>query len=126
MQYLSAEWCQAVQETLNASEDFKKAASGVQLSVQQNITGAPQGEVTYYMNVAAGAVACALGPADAPDVTIGQEYATAVAVNKGELNAQQAFMTGKLKATGNLMKLMQHAGAFQSLDGILRNLDVEY
>ena len=125
-QYLSAEWLQLLQDALNANEDFKKATANIDLKLQMNVVGAPEGDITYYVTIGQGAVDMALGETDSPDVTTTQDYATAEAVSKGELNAQQAFMTGKLKATGNLMKLMQHAGAFSALDGIQKSIPTEY
>jgi putative sterol carrier protein len=43
-----------------------------------------------------------------------------------ELNTQTAFMTGKLKVTGNLAKLMMHQGTIMQMQAALKGLDVEY
>jgi putative sterol carrier protein len=120
--YLSDEWASQASEALNSNDAFKGAISGVTLSVQQNVTGGPDGDKSYYMNIDNGEAKMAIGDAATPDVTISQDYETAVAIAKGELNAQNAFMTGKLKVTGNMAKLMQHQGAFAGLEGALKPL----
>jgi putative sterol carrier protein len=61
-----------------------------------------------------------------PDVTVKQSYDTATAISKGELNTQTAFMTGKLKVSGNLAKLMMHQSAVQQWGAAVADLDVEY
>jgi putative sterol carrier protein len=67
-----------------------------------------------------------VGSLDEADVTVKQTYDTASAVSKGELNTQTAFMTGKLKVSGNLAKLMMHQGAIQQWGAAVADLDVEY
>jgi putative sterol carrier protein len=59
-------------------------------------------------------------------VTVNQGYDTATAISKGELNTQTAFMTGKLKVSGNLAKLMMHQGAIQQWGSAVSDLAVEY
>ena len=41
-------------------------------------------------------------------VDLSNDYETAVVISKGELNTQMAFMTGKLKVSGNMAKLMMN------------------
>jgi putative sterol carrier protein len=57
---------------------------------------------------------------------VNQGYDTATAISKGELNTQSAFMTGKLKVSGNLAKLMMHQGAIQQWGSAVSDLEVEY
>ena len=122
MKYLSQEWAQAASDALNSNEQFTNAIKGVTLTVQQNVSGAPEGDTGYYMQIQDGNAAMNIGQAENADVTISQDYDTAVAIAKGELNAQNAFMTGKIKVTGNMAKLMQHQGAFAGLEGALKPL----
>ena len=68
----------------------------------------------------------ALGDLEAADVTVAQSYDTATAISKGELNTQTAFMTGKLKVSGNLAKLMMHQSAIAQWGAAVSTLDVEY
>ena len=72
------------------------------------------------------AVTIALGIREDLDITISQNYETATAIMKGDLNVQTAFITGKIKVAGNLAKLMVHrAGVEQWLEAVSQ-IDVDY
>jgi putative sterol carrier protein len=122
VKYLSEDWAKMAQEALNSNESFKSAISSIQLIVQQNVTGAPEGDTSYFLKLDGGQAQMGIGETEGPDVTITQDYDTAVAISKGELNAQNAFMTGKLKVAGNMAKLMQNQGAFAGLESALKPL----
>ena len=124
--FLSQEWADEVRSALNGSDDVRGAIKGVQLCIQQVVTGAPDGEVKYWTKFDDGKVDGGIGEAPDADVTITQDYDTAVAMNKGELNAQAAFMQGKLKVTGNMGKLLQNQGAMQSIGPALSSVSAEY
>jgi putative sterol carrier protein len=47
-----------------------------------------------------------LGTDDQAEFTITQAYDDAVKISKGELDANTAFMQGKMKVSGNMGKLM--------------------
>lgn len=125
--FLTQEWMDAVREALQQSSDVASAVKGVELTVQQVVTDVPdQGEVQYWMRFDDGSVDGGIGGASDADVTITQDYDTAAAMNRGELNAQAAFMQGKLKVTGNMGKLLQHQGAIQALGPVLQQVPTEY
>jgi putative sterol carrier protein len=124
--FLSQQWADEVLAALNNSDDVKGAIKGVQLCIQQVVTGAPEGDAKYWTKIDDGKVEGAIGDASDADVTITQDYDTAIAMNKGELNAQAAFMQGKLKVTGNMGKLLQHQGAMQALAPVLGSVAAEY
>jgi putative sterol carrier protein len=60
------------------------------------------------------------------DATLTQTYETAAAITKSELNAQQAFMQGKLKISGNMMKLMQLQNVFNAMPKAAEGVEVQY
>ncbi len=124
--FLTEEWASAITEALNSSEDFKKAAGGQSAKVQQVVTDAPSGEVKYYLEVADGSGTVALGELDGAEATITQNYETGKAIAQRELNAQNAFMQGKLKIAGNMMKIMQLQGVITAIDKATTDIDVEY
>lgn len=125
--FLTQEWMDAVREALLQSNDVASAVKGVELTVQQVVTDVPdQGEVQYWMRFDDGSVDAGIGGASDADVTITQDYDTAAEMNRGELNAQAAFMQGKLKVTGNMGKLLQHQGAIQALGPVLQQVPTEY
>jgi putative sterol carrier protein len=124
--FLSAEWAQEVTETLNNHAGFKNAMGNADLGVAFNVSGAPDGEVAYYLKSSGGNTNVAVGTLDNADVTINTNYETASAISKGELNVQTAFMTGKLKVAGNLAKLMMHQSAINQWSAAVKDLPIEY
>jgi putative sterol carrier protein len=126
VKFLSEEWASAMTEALNSSEDFKNAASGQQVKLQQVVTDTPDGEKKYYFTLADGTAEVSLGEIGDAEATLTQNYDTAVAITKQELNAQNAFMQGKLKISGNMMKLMQLQGVFNAMPKAASEVEVEY
>lgn len=124
--FLTEDWANDVTRALNSHEGFKSAMGAADLGIQFNTEDGPEGEVDYYLKSSGGTSNVALGSLDDADVTVKQSYDTAAAISKGELNTQTAFMTGKLKVSGNLAKLMMHQAAIQQWASAVADLDVEY
>jgi putative sterol carrier protein len=124
--FLSEEWASEVTAALNAHEGFRNAIGAADLTIQFNTSEAPDGDVDYYLQSTGGTTALLVGSIETPDVTVKQSYETATAISQGELNTQTAFMTGKLKVSGNLAKLMMHQGAIQQWGAAVSDLAVEY
>ncbi|SDK86711.1 Putative sterol carrier protein [Franzmannia pantelleriensis] len=57
----------------------------------------------YYLVVKDGSLDVQQGEHDDPSVTLSMSTDTLKGVMNGEINGMTAFMTGKLKATGNVM-----------------------
>lgn len=126
-QFLTHDWLSELTEAVSGHEGFRDAISDVDLTLQFEVTDAPEGtEHRYYITVAEGAAEALAGDADDPDVTITNDYETAQAVSKGDLNTQMAFMTGKLKVTGNMAKLMMNQAMLTQFAEAASALDVEY
>lgn len=126
IKFLSDEWLSEVESRLNSHEGFQAAAKGQAAKLQQEISGAPGGDVTYGFVLEDGKVRLTRGPVDGPEATISQDYDTAASLSKGDLNGQAAFMSGKLKITGNLMKMMTLQGVLGAMPAALGDMDVEY
>ena len=126
VKFLSEEWAQAMTDALNSSEAFQKAATGQQAKIQQVVTDSPGGEVKYYFKLDGGNAEVSLGELADAEATISQNYETAVAIDRTELNAQNAFMQGKLKISGNMMKLMQLQGVINSMPQAVSDVEREY
>jgi len=93
--------------------EYKKRAGalpnrpGKNAIIQNIVSGAPEGEVHYFQVVENGTTTeLALGDHPKPDVTLNQTYDVALAINKGEMNPNVAFMTGRVKPKGNVAKMM--------------------
>jgi putative sterol carrier protein len=126
VRFLTPDWAAAVASALNSHSGFKTAIGNADLGIAFNVSGAPEGDVTYYLKTSGGQAELALGSLDNADVTVGSTYETASAISKGELNTQTAFMTGKLKVGGNLAKLMMHQSAINQWAAAVKGIEVEY
>ena len=125
--FLTAEWIEALTATLAAHEGFKSAISNAQLSLQFEVPDAPEGaEKIYTIKVEGGAATVAPGPGANPDITIVNSYETAAAMAKGELNTQMSFMTGKIKVSGNMGKLMTNQAMLTHFANAMAGMQVDY
>jgi putative sterol carrier protein len=125
VKFLSDEWAKAVTEALNSNEAWKQQAAGKTVKIQ-NVVAAPDGERKYYLNVENGNSEVSTGELPDAEATLSSDYETAAAMSRNELNATAAYMSGKLKIQGDLMKLMQLQGLFNTLPQAIKGIDVEY
>ena len=125
VQFLSPGWTEELEKRLNASETFRAAASAANVTIQ-NVIETPDGAKRYWMRFEGGSVKLEAGDAEKADATIEQDYATAVALAKSELNPVSAFMTGKIRINGSMMLLMQLQGALSELAKEMQEIDVDY
>ena len=125
MEFLSAEWADALKERLNDNDAFRQAAANQHATIQQVITR-DGGETRYWIRIDDGSIDLGVGDAVQPDATITQSYETAVALTKGELSPVTAFMSGKIKIAGNMGMLLGLQGALAQLPGSMSSLDVSY
>ena len=127
VKFLSEEWAQEVTNALNSSDEFQSASAGQQVKLQQVVTDTPEGgEQKYFFQLDDGKVQVGVGELADAEATLTQGYDVAVAITKQELNAQNAFMQGKLKISGNMMKLMQLQGVFNAMPKAVADVEVEY
>ena len=123
---MSDEHMAAATEALNSNDDFVSSITNINMGIQFHVTEAPEGDVNYYLSVADGAAAMAGGEIDASDVSITSTHETAVALFKGDLNTQMAFMTGKIKVAGNMAVLMMNQGVINKWAATVAGVDVDY
>ena len=101
--YLSQEW---LDEGREFAQDFPERP-GATARMQFVVTGAPEGDVKYYQVLENGKILeSTLGEDSAADFTLTTTYDDSVKIQKGELDANAAFMQGRMKVTGNMGKLM--------------------
>ena len=102
--YLSAEWLDETR-SLAASQPERPGASA---RMQYVVTGGPDGDIKYWWRLEDGQlVDSALGTLEDADFSMTLSYADSVKIAQGELDANAAFMQGRMKVTGNMGKLMQ-------------------
>ncbi len=124
IKFLSEEWAGAVTAALNSNDAFQQQAQGRTVKVQQVVT-TPQ-ESKFYFRLEDGQAEVGVGELPEAEATLIQDYDTAAALMKNELNATAAYMSGKLKIQGDLMKLMQLQSLFATLPQAIKGIDVEY
>ncbi len=125
VKYLSEDWAKSVTEALNASDAFKQQAAGKTVKLQNVVTG-QDGETKYYFRLQDGQADVGLGELEDAEATLSADYETSAALSRNELNATAAYMSGKLKIQGDLMKLMQLQGLFNSMPEAVKQVEVEY
>ena len=123
--YLSPAWFEAAQRAIDASASLPATAVGVDIVVQHVVTGAADGDVIYHVRVAGGGVSVHRGEAPDPTVVFNEDYDTAAAISRGELSAQSAFITGRIRVRGDLPRLVEQSSAFSDIDDALAGLRSE-
>ena len=86
--------------TAGAPGAFRKTCS-------TSSTGGPDGGIRYYWLLEKGKLLeSRLGELPDAEVTLTESYEDAMRIQKNELDANAAFMQGRVKVTGNMAKLM--------------------
>jgi hypothetical protein len=120
VRFLSPEWIDALDDAVRSDAGLRDATAGVRLTVEQHVTDADaDGEVVYHLVVDDGRVAVAAGAAGRPDVTFVQDRPTAAAIGAGTATAQDAFMSGRLRVSGDVPLLIRCKDALTRLDHAL-------
>ncbi len=126
--FLTSEWAEGLEQTVNDHEGFTNAISNVEMTLQFVVKDVPdrEGDYKYHIKLDKGSATVVEGEAEKADVTITNGYDTARGISKGEVNTQMAFMTGKLQVQGDLAKLMMHQAALNQFAQAASRLDVAY
>ena len=107
--FLSEEWMDAAKAI---REKYADQTSEITISVRMNqvITDSPfgDGDIKLYLDTSSGSLVMESGELDAPDLTLTTDYDTAkkIFVDQDQAAGMQAFMAGKVKVQGDMMKMM--------------------
>ncbi|MFZ4811023.1 MAG: SCP2 sterol-binding domain-containing protein [Ilumatobacteraceae bacterium] len=111
--FLSSDWMDAARAIREKYADQATQITTV-IRMNQVITDVPDdvhGESTIrsYLDTSSGSAELELGELETADLTITTDYATARAlfVEQDQAAGMQAFMAGKIKVQGDMMKMMQ-------------------
>ena len=108
-EFLSAEWMDAAKAI---REKYAPQAPPITISVRMNqvITDTPfdQGDVKLYLDTSSGTLVMESGELETPDLTLTTDYETAkkIFVDQDQAAGMQAFMAGKIKVQGDMLKMM--------------------
>ena len=102
--YLSQEWLDEGRKLAESQPE----RPGATARMQYVVTGAPGGEdIKYYWVLENGKLLeSKVGEIPDADFTLSLTYDDSTKIQKGELDANAAFMQGRMKVTGNMGKLM--------------------
>ena len=107
--FLSDEWMAAAKE-IRAKYAAQAPKVTVSIRMNQVITDVPFGEGTLkaFLDTSGGEVVMDLGELDPADLTVTTDWETArkVFVDQDQAASMQAFMAGKIKVQGDMMKMM--------------------
>lgn len=107
--FLSDEWMTEA-KAIRAKYEGQTGKVSQSIRVNQVITDAPfgAGTIKSYIDTSSGDVVMELGELETPDVTVTTDYDTArkLFVDQDQAAAMQAFMGGKIKVQGDMMKMM--------------------
>jgi SCP-2 sterol transfer family len=125
LRYLSPEWFEAAEAAIEAHPAAGDVTVDRPVVVQHVVTGGSEGDVTYHVRVNGQGVHIRSGADAEATVVFTEDYATAAAIGRGELSAQGAFMTGRIRAKGDLPRLVAHSDVFRGLEDVLAALRSE-
>jgi putative sterol carrier protein len=114
-EFLSPAWIAELDRALGALELSSGSAPFV---IEQRIT-LPDGSTHVHHVIAGdGRFRAAPGPAAASDLVLTTDLETAIAIQRGAVNAQFALAAGHLRLGGDLDRLRAHADLFGTLDDV--------
>src|SRR6187402_33171 len=110
--FLSPAWFDAAREIREKYADQATKVTTV-IRMNQVISDVPtdvsaDGIVKLYLDTSSGDAEMALGELEGADLTISTDYTTArkIFVEQDQAAGMQAFMSGKIKVQGDMMKMM--------------------
>jgi hypothetical protein len=125
--FLTEEWCTAVTDALNGSEDVTEFAEWAELTIQYVATDVPdRDEVRHWRSFTDGRATVDMGEHPDPTATLKFDYETAVAVNKGDLDVAGALAQGKVEMDGEMMALMKYRSEMAVVAEVVGSVPAEY
>ena len=120
--YLSQEWLDDLDRAAQATDLVRAVAPDLVFVVEHEVTEAPGGHRPLSHRVRSGHGAAATRARRRVLMRASPRIMrTAVAVSSGEINAQSAFMTGRLRVRGDMEKLIAAQPAIEALDKALED-----
>ena len=122
VRYLSPAWVDELRAAVAGNRQAQAAAAGKALGITQAVSGGPDGDVVYHFVADADGISAGPGPARPEHVRFEEDWATASAIANGRVNAQEAFITGRIRFRGDHGGLIEARPVLVALDGALAEL----
>lgn len=116
MRYLSLDWIDAMSASVAGNTALQSLAADLTFGVTQVVTGGPEGNVLYHLQLSGGTASFGAGPAPAEDIRMEQSWDTAVGVATHRIAAQEVFVQGLVTISGDIQKLMGADPVFAALN----------
>ncbi|MFM1791635.1 MAG: hypothetical protein RLZZ526_1962 [Actinomycetota bacterium] len=116
MRYLSLDWIDAMSASVAGNTALQSLAADITFGVTQVVTGGPEGNVLYHLQLSGGTASFGAGPAPAEDIRMEQSWDTAVGVATHRIAAQEVFVQGLVTINGDIQKLMGADPVFAALN----------
>lgn len=126
MRFLSDEHFTASTSAFLRDGELAHGLDGITLGIVYQVTAGPEGDFTYHIRIANGAVTMARGGLVEFDAEVRSSYETAARMARGELANQTAVMLGKVRIKGGMMKLLKHQGVLNRVQAISSALAQEF
>jgi len=124
---LTEDWMRAITSAAADDSAFTATIASTELTLQFHVTDVPErGEVDYHLRIADGAATLVPDVDENANASVTNNYETAAAISKGDLNTQMAFMQGKIKLSGDIGKVMMNQGVLTQYAKAASTVDVDY
>ena len=120
-EFLSPAWIAELDSALRVLA-ATETTSETSLVIEQRVTRPGAEPHIHHVVVSNGGFRALGGPAHAPDLVLTTDLPTAVAIQRGAVNAQLALAAGHLRLGGDLDRLRVNAGLFTKLDDVFTTL----
>ena len=119
--FLSEAWIAALDRAARAAPELAAVAADAPLVIEQRVRRGHH-DVVYALTFDSSGARVDPGPASAPDIVLVTDAATARALQRGTMNAQQAAITGRLKLQGDVERLRAAGEALRAIGDVFRDL----
>jgi hypothetical protein len=122
--FLSDDWVLAIDEALDAV-----TAAGFEppITIEYHVGGGPEGDRTHQITLGptgVGARRPSGSGGQAPTVTLSLDWELALAINQGEVSAQEAFLDGRIRLGGDPSSLLIHQEQLTAIDDVVASVRV--
>jgi hypothetical protein len=118
--FLSDAWIAALDAAVQSADTLDELAP---LVIEQVVTDVPRrGDVRYQIAITSTGARAVPGGADNATIRLTTDYRTAVAIARGDENAQIALAAGRLRLGGNLDALVRRTGVLVTIGDVTASI----